>query len=44
MRINLDATFNNFQLLNTTPKDNNLFYGLAYGTGSLNILGPISQF
>jgi TamB, inner membrane protein subunit of TAM complex len=43
MRINLDASFTNFQLLNTTSKDNNLFYGLAYGTGNLNILGPISN-
>jgi hypothetical protein len=43
MRINLDASFTNFQLLNTTSKDNSLFYGLAYGTGSLNILGPISN-
>ena len=43
MRLNLDASFTNFQLLNTTPKDNSLFYGLAYGTGTLNILGPASN-
>ena len=24
-------------------KDNNLFYGQAYGTGNLNILGPVSN-
>ncbi len=43
MRINLDAVFNNFQLLNTTPKDNSLFYGQAYGTGNMNMLGPINN-
>ena len=42
-RISLDAHFKNFQLLNTTAKDNNLFYGQAYGTGSLNILGPFDN-
>jgi hypothetical protein len=40
-RIDLNAGFKNFQLLNTTPKDNNLFYGQAYGTGELNILGSL---
>jgi hypothetical protein len=42
-RINLDGNFNNFQLLNTTMKDNSLFYGQAYGTGSLNIFGPFEN-
>lgn len=43
MRINLDATFRNFQVLNTTDKDNNLFYGQGYATGDLNITGPINN-
>lgn len=43
MRIDLDASFTNFQLLNTNIKDNNFFYGQAYGTGNLNILGPVSN-
>lgn len=43
MRISLDAAFNNFQLLNLTPKDNNLFYGQAYGTGHMNMAGPIDN-
>lgn len=43
MRINLDAAFANFQLLNTTPKDNDLFYGQAYGTGNMNMLGPLNN-
>jgi len=42
-RINLDATFANFQVLNTTNNDNSLFYGQAYGTGKLNMLGPLSN-
>jgi hypothetical protein len=42
-RINLDGSFQNFQVLNTTDKDNNLFYGEAFGTGNLNIFGPSSN-
>lgn len=43
MRINLDASFRNFQVLNTTERDNNLFYGQGYATGDLNITGPINN-
>jgi hypothetical protein len=43
MRINLDASFSNFQVLNTTDKDNSLFYGQGYATGDLNIVGPLSN-
>lgn len=42
-RINLDATFTNFQVLNTTDRDNSLFYGQAYSTGKMNMLGPLSN-
>ncbi len=42
-RINLDADFKNFQLLNTSSKDNSLFYGQAYGTGNLNMFGPLEN-
>ncbi len=42
-RINLNAKFKNFQLLNTTLKDNKSFYGQAYGTGILNMLGPFEN-
>jgi len=31
---------NRFQLLNTTAKDNNLFYGIAYATGNIHLSGP----
>jgi hypothetical protein len=41
--INLDGEFSNFQVLNTTNKDNNLFYGQGYATGNLNIFGPSSN-
>lgn len=42
-RINLDANFTNYQILNTTSKDNSLFYGQAYGSGKLNMFGPLSN-
>jgi hypothetical protein len=42
-RIVLDANFTNFQVLNTTSKDNSLFYGQAYSTGKLNMFGPLSN-
>jgi hypothetical protein len=41
--INLDGDFVNFQVLNTTSKDNDLFYGQGYATGNLNIFGPSSN-
>ena len=43
MAIALDATFRNFQVLNTTIKDNSLFYGQAYATGDVNFAGPLSN-
>jgi hypothetical protein len=42
-RINIDASFRSFQVLNTTAKDNSLFYGQGYATGDLNIFGPVSN-
>ena len=42
-RINLDGSFRNFQVLNSTSKDNSLFYGQGYATGKLNIFGPTSN-
>lgn len=43
MQININTAFTNFQLLNLTSKDNNLFYGQAYGTGHMNMNGPIDN-
>ncbi len=43
MALTLDASFTNFQLLNTNTRDNDLFYGQAFGTGSLKITGPFNK-
>ncbi len=43
MAISLDASFRNFQVLNTTVKDNSLFYGQAYATGEVKFSGPLSN-
>ncbi len=43
MAITLDATFRNLQVLNTTIKDNDLFYGQAYATGDAKLSGPLSN-
>ncbi len=43
MSVSLNANFANFQLLNTNIRDNDLFYGQAYGTGNLNISGPVNN-
>ncbi|HET6539044.1 MAG TPA: translocation/assembly module TamB domain-containing protein, partial [Chryseolinea sp.] len=43
MAIALDATFRNFQVLNTSIKDNSLFYGQAFATGDVNFSGPLSN-
>lgn len=41
MAVNLFA--NNFEFLNTTKVDNELYYGSAYGSGEILISGPISD-
>jgi len=41
--INLSARFQNFQVLNTSAKDNDLFYGTAYATGRVSLVGPVSN-
>lgn len=38
--LDISADLDNFQVLNTTSKDNSLYYGSAYVTGDLNFLGP----
>lgn len=43
MAVGFDASFRNFQVLNTSIKDNSLFYGQAYASGTLNFSGPISN-
>jgi hypothetical protein len=39
--IDLTAVFKNFQVLNTSAKDNNLFYGQAYASGNVKFAGPV---
>lgn len=41
--ISLDGTMRNFQVLNTSAKDNSLFYGQAYATGTVGFKGPFSN-
>lgn len=43
LQIDFNATFNKLQLLNTTAIDNEVYYGRAYGTGSMKLSGPVSQ-
>lgn len=43
MSIVLDASFNNLQVLNTSLKDNSLFFGQGYATGKLEMRGPLSN-
>lgn len=43
MRLNLSASFDKFQVMNTSAKDNSLFYGQAYATGNLKMEGPINN-
>ncbi len=41
--VSLQGQLNNFQVLNTTARDNELFYGTANVSGSMEIFGPFSQ-
>lgn len=43
MRLNIDGSFTNFMVLNTTLKDNELFYGQGIATGIVNFFGPVSN-
>ncbi|TAE16716.1 MAG: hypothetical protein EAY72_03900, partial [Bacteroidetes bacterium] len=40
MRFDFDLSSNNILLLNTTQKDNNLFFGKAYGKAKFSLKGP----
>src|SRR5690606_14853319 len=41
--IQIEISAENFMVLNTTAKDNPLYYGLAYGTGSFSFQGPTNN-
>jgi hypothetical protein len=43
MRLNIDSNFKNFMVLNTTAKDNSLFYGQGFATGQVNFFGPVAN-
>lgn len=43
MNLNLTATFSDLQVLNTTARDNELFYGQAYASGRATIRGPVNN-
>src|SRR5690606_21624658 len=43
MAITLDADFSNCQVLNTSIRDNDLFYGQAYATGDVRFEGPLEN-
>lgn len=38
--IRIDIEANNFMALNTTAKENPIYYGVAYGTGKFSFMGP----
>lgn len=42
-RINLQGNMNDFMVLNTTTKDNDLFYGTGIATGSVLFTGPLND-
>ncbi len=41
--INITLVANNFMALNTTAKDNSVYYGTAYGTGVFTFNGPTNN-
>lgn len=43
MEISLNAEFNDLQLLNTSARDNSLFYGQGYASGDVSFKGPINN-
>lgn len=40
---NISVDAKNFLFLDTKEKDNNLYYGRAFGTGVINVTGPINK-
>ena len=42
-QLNLKGSFKNFQAMNTTVKNNPMFYGQAYATGTMNFSGPVNN-
>lgn len=43
MQINIRSRFDDLQVLNTSARDNSLFYGQGYGSGTVSFEGPINN-
>ncbi|MBC6990423.1 translocation/assembly module TamB domain-containing protein [Hymenobacter sp. BT491] len=43
MRLDLKGTFRKLQVLSTTRKDNDLYFGTAYATGTAEVRGPTNN-
>jgi hypothetical protein len=43
MSLNLRANFRKFQVLSTTRKDNDLYFGTAYASGTATVRGPVDD-
>ncbi|NQZ77385.1 MAG: translocation/assembly module TamB, partial [Ekhidna sp.] len=43
MLLDVEINANNFEFLNTTAVDNDLYYGSAYGSGKINVTGPLND-
>ncbi|WP_425391814.1 translocation/assembly module TamB domain-containing protein [Ekhidna sp.] len=43
LRTEITMRANNFEFLNTTSLDNELYYGSAYGSGTINVTGPLND-
>lgn len=43
MALDIRTSFTDFQVLNTTARDNELFYGQAYATGQATFQGPVNN-
>lgn len=41
--LDLDASITNFQVMNTSAADNDLFFGEAYATGNINVFGAANN-
>lgn len=43
MRLDLDGKVNKFQILNTSEKDNDIFYGTGIASGDFSLRGPFNN-
>ncbi|WP_345238288.1 translocation/assembly module TamB domain-containing protein [Hymenobacter saemangeumensis] len=43
MSLDISASYRKLQVLNTTRKDNDLYFGTAYATGTARVTGPVSD-